>query len=178
MTTSRIASNSVFDDGVDRLADEDRRVVDDAVVHSRWKVLLQPFHGLRARHWRPAGRWCRAAGRRRCRPPACCRAGCAASTGWPSSSARDVRQSRDLASRASRARRCCRTPIPRSAGPGVDRELKGGIRRRRRRAEHAGGDLDVLFADRRTTSLAVSWRDARRFGSSQTRMLYSPAPNT
>ena len=30
----------------------------------------------------------------------------------------------------------------------------------------------------RTTSVAVNWRDARRFGSSQTRMLYSPAPKT
>jgi hypothetical protein len=28
----------------------------------------------------------------------------------------------------------------------------------------------------RTTSVVVSWRDASRFGSSQTRMLYSPAP--
>ncbi len=28
----------------------------------------------------------------------------------------------------------------------------------------------------RTTSVAVSWREASRFGSSHTRMLYSPAP--
>ena len=38
----------------------------------------------------------------------------------------------------------------------VDRELEGRLARRRRRAEHAGGDLDVLLADRRTTSVAVS----------------------
>ena len=44
MTTSRIASNSVCDHRVDRLADEDRRVVDDAVVHARREGLLQPLH--------------------------------------------------------------------------------------------------------------------------------------
>ena len=62
---------------------------------------------------------------------------------------------------------------------GVDRELERRVRRRGGRAEHAGGDLDVLLADRADD---VAWPSAaataRRSGSSQTRMLYSPAPNT
>ena len=149
MTTSRIASNSVCDDRVDRLADEDRRVVDDAVVHARREALLQPLH-RRVHVGRGLERvGARAAGRRRSRRRACCRAGCAASSG--SSRARGgatSRQPRDLPVRRRADDDVAELLLGGQPALRVDRELERRVGRRRRRAEHAGRHLDVLLADR------------------------------
>ena len=83
-----------LDDRANRLAHEDRRVVDDAVVHALGKRLLQPLHRLRAPGSTPRARWCPAAGRRRSRPPAGCRAGCAARTVFAPSSTRPTSRTR------------------------------------------------------------------------------------
>ena len=149
MTTSRIASNSVCDDRVDRLADEDRRVVDDAVVDALRERLPSAAPSSRGRRPRPASAFdaraledadrdrglvveqaaqrvaARAeldAGRRR-----------AARVIWPSASARTT-MSPNSSSVVSRP--CVL----------ID-SWKRGVGRRRRRAEHAGRDLDVLLAD-------------------------------
>ena len=71
-----------FDDGADRLAHVDRRVVDDAVVDAVGKRLLERLHRRVGPGPRPRARSTPAAGR--CRSPrrAGCRAGCAAHTCW------------------------------------------------------------------------------------------------
>jgi hypothetical protein len=135
------------DDGADRLADEERRVVDDAVLDAVGERLLQAFHDLidlrrglervRPGPLRHADR-----DRRLVVEQAAQRVQVGAEL-----DAADVAQARDLPFR----RRPHHDPgeLLLGAEPAlrVHRQLERGVGRRRRRAEHAGRDLDVLLAD-------------------------------
>ncbi len=132
---------------VDRLADEHRRVVHDAVVHARREVLLESLHrrvhvgrGLQrvgARALEDANRH-----RRLVVEQAAQRVAARAEL-----QARDVRQPRDLPVGSGPDHDVAELGFGAEPASRVDRELERRVRRRGRRAEHACRHLDVLLAD-------------------------------
>jgi hypothetical protein len=135
------------DDRPDRLPDEDRRVVDDAVLEAGRERLLQPFHhrvdlrrgldGVRAGPLRDAD-----GHRRFVVQQAAKRIEVRAEL-----DASDVAKAGDLPLRRRANDDVGELLFRRKAALRVDRELKRRVGRRGRCPEHAGGDLHVLFAD-------------------------------
>ena len=135
-------------DGVYRLADEDGRVVDDAIVHAGRKVLLQALHRgvdvVRGLERVGAGTLEYADRDRRLVVEEAAQRVAARSELEPG----DVRQVGNLPIVGRADDDVAELGLGGQPPLRVDRELEGGGGRRRRRAEDAGGDLDVLLADR------------------------------
>ncbi len=147
-TTSEQRLEQRVHDGVDRLAHEHRRVVDDVVVDALGELLREPRHRL-AHLVRDVDRVAagtlvdRNRGRGLAVEQRAQRVGARAEL-----DARDVAQARDLTVLADLDRDVLELFLRDEPALRVDQQLEVGAVRRRRRAELARGHLHVLRADR------------------------------